>query len=262
MITIRAFQALLPRFETRCQVRDRRRLLRARLHRGGHILKSCRKHQRCQSAMCPVCVRALRRSFITMTLARIKRARQEGQVPRDQIVAFSAVLAEEQHPIGKLHLADLRRINERLQRRHSRAKLPLVFAGADISYNEHSAGHWAPYWQMQVYGVVVGLPRKEVKERLGRNYPPADGVPRPLRVRECTDLPAALSYIIKPMFVRRVSYVDSTGRLNTRKVGLKPSQMQELAIWLGQYPMNFRYVLTGCRRYGDHIECNSSNVKI
>jgi hypothetical protein len=177
-------------------------------------------------------------------------------VPHEHVVAFQAVLGEEQYAVGELHKADLKKLNERLQRRYQRAGLPVVLAGVDISYNEDSTGWWPPYWQMQVYGVVVGMPRVEVKKRLAVNLPISDRIPRPLRVRSCTELAAALSYIIKPMFIRRVSYIDPTGRLNTRKVPIKSVQTRELAVWLDQYPLTARYLLTGCRRYGDRIEPN------
>jgi hypothetical protein len=58
------------------------------------------------------------------------------------------------------------------------------------------------------------------------------------------------------MFIRRVSYVDATGRFNTRKVPIKSAEMRELTVWLDQYPLTARYLLTGCRRYGDRIEPN------
>jgi hypothetical protein len=151
-----------------------------------------------------------------------------------QIVAFSAVLAEERYADGDRHNADLEKINKRIQRRHQRAGLPVVFAGVDISYNEDSRGRWAPHWQLQVYGVYVGADMAEVRNRLAKLYPPNSTTSKPLRVRICRNLPKALSYMIKPYFGRRVSYFDDTGRSNTRKVSLKRRQVQELATWINQ----------------------------
>ena len=74
----------------------------------------------------------------------------------------------------------------------------------------------APFWQGHVYGVVVGIGVEDVKNGIKRLYPRDTSIKRPLRVRECTDVPKALSYAVKPAFVRRVSYVDPrTGRDNT-----------------------------------------------
>jgi len=172
----------------------------------------------------------------------------------EDITAFSFALPEEQYAVGDLHKANLLQINKRLQRRYERAGLPLVLGGVDISLNEDSAGCWSPYWQLQVYGVTVDLPLAEVKKRLAVNLPISERIPRPLRVRDCIEIHQGLSYIIKPMFIRRVSYVDPTGRLNTRKVPIKSAEMRELAVWLDQYPLTARYLLIGCRRYEDRIE--------
>jgi hypothetical protein len=107
---------------------------------------------------------------------------------------------------------------------------------------------------LQDYGVCVGLDTAEVKTRLAKLYPRNNTTPKPLRVRRCKNLALALSYMIKPYFGRRVSYIDGTGRFNTRKVPLKRPQVQELATWIDQYPLTARYALTGCRRYRDQIE--------
>ena len=262
-LQLNAFRDILPEFETRQHARARRDLLvRVLAALGGQApaadklrctLLGCKKLKRCRSAICPVCVRTLRRRFIKAVLKLVPRFMRQSQIADDRIIAFSAVLPEEQYPVGLLHQADLRRINERLQRRHLRLGLPMVFAGVDVSFNEDSAGRWAPYWQLQVYGIVVGLTQEVVKERLAQLHPATDRVCRPLRSRVCKELPDALSYTIKPMFVRRVSYLDRSGRHNTRKVGLKSSQLGELAAWLGQYPVTVRYILTGCRKSGDRI---------
>jgi hypothetical protein len=189
----------------------------------------------------------------------IGQVRTADGITDDQIVAFSAVLREEKYPSGALHNADLKQINERVQRRHQRATLPLVFTGVDVSYNEDSEGRWQPHWQLQVYGVCLGFDMGEVRARLAKQYPANDTTPRPLRVRQCKQLGKALSYMIKPFFGRRVSYLDETGRFNTKKVRLKRPQAQEVATWIDQYPLTARYALTGCRRYGDRIELTPRN---
>jgi hypothetical protein len=252
---------LLPKFETPQQVRERKARLVMDLRAGkrasrsvGRKLRKCRKNSPCGSSLCPRCLRQLRKSFIPGAIQAIDEAGTTNDIPDDQIVAFSAVLAEERYVCGDLHNADLRKINERIQRRHQRAELPLVLAGVDISYNEDSEKRWEPHWQLQVYGVCVGVDMAEVRRRLAKQYPANDTTPKPLRVRRCKNLAEALSYTIKPYFGKRVNYVDKTGRFNTRKVSLKRPQVQELATWINQYLLTARYALTGCRRYGKRIE--------
>jgi hypothetical protein len=256
----------LPNFETLQQVRDRKAIMVKDLRVGkrstrrvGRRLRLCRKAEWCGSPICPRCLRNLRKSFIPSAMTCIDQVCTAESVREDGIVAFSAVLTEERYADGELHNADLKRINERLQRRHQRAELPLVFAGVDISWNEDSEGRWEPHWQLQVYGVCVGVDVAGVTTRLAKLHPANDTTPKPLRVRECENLAKALSYMIKPYFGRRVSYLDDTGRFNTRKVGLKPSQAQELATWIDQYPLTARYALTGCRRYANRIEPTPRN---
>ena len=257
---------ILPGFETAQQARERSDNLIDDLKMGdqatrlvGHKLRSCCKREPCKSPMCHSCVRGLRKSVVPAAINCIDQAQTANGILKRQIVAFSAVLAEERYAAGDLHNADLRKINERIQRRHQRAELPLVFAGVDISYNEDSEERWPSHWQLQVYGVCVGLDLIEIRARLAKQYLGNKTTPRPLRVRRCRNLPKALSYMIKPYFGRRVSYIDDTGRFNTRKVSLKRPQAQELATWIAQYPLTARYALTGCRRYGDRIEPASRN---
>jgi hypothetical protein len=202
----------------------------------GRKLRRCRKDAVCSSPICPRCLRNLRKSFVLGAISCIDQVCTAEGIPEDWIVAFSAVLTEERYADGELHNADLRRINERLQRRHQRAGLPLVFAGVDISYNEDSAGRWEPHWQLHVYGVCVSVDVAEVTTLLARLYPANNTTPKPLRVRHCENLADALSYLIKPYFGRRVSYLDGTGRGSTRgNVPLKRAQAQELATWIDPY---------------------------
>jgi hypothetical protein len=249
-----------PNLETREQARESRDQLVRQLRNGDRStrlladkLANCQKTRRCGLAICPFCVRRLRKGFILDALRLVERLRRRGKLP---ITAFPAASIRDQYPVGQLQKLDLAQINKRIQRQHQRAHFPVVFAGVDISFNEASPPKSPPYWQRQVYGIVVGLGVDAVKAALKRLYPAAPSIPRPLRVRECSDLPAALSYLIKPQFVRRIGYIDDTGRQNTRKCGLKAAEARELALCLGRYQLPLRHALTGCRRYRDRIDLN------
>lgn len=263
-----SWRKLLPRFETRADARQRRDVLVSQLkdggrqqRRAGRRLRRCRSKAPCQQPMCPRCVRELRKSFVPAALICIKQARETCQSYKLPITAFSAVLAEEQHLVGNLGNADLHRINERLQRRHQRCDFPLVFAGVDLSFNTYSDVRKQPYWQFQIYGIVVGLDCDDTKATLAHLYPKTPNTRRPLRVRKCSNLAKALSYIIKPYFSERVSYRDDTGRMNIQTVKLKAAQVRELAPWISQYPLTERYMLTGARRYSDRIEVNQATLQ-
>jgi hypothetical protein len=264
----RSLRTLLPGFETRADARNRRDVLVKHLlggdyhqRRAGHALRRCRATAPCEQPICPRCVRQVRRSFVQAALDCIDHVRRSCQLKNTPITAFSAVLTEEQYAAGDLADADLHRINERLQRRHLRCGFSLVFAGVDLSFNTRSDGLEQPYWQFQVYGVVVGLDCDGTKVALAYLYPKTPNTSRPLRVRKCDDLAKALSYIIKPYFSERVNYRDTTGRMNIHTVRLKPDQIRELAPWLFQYPLTERYLLTGARRYSDRIEVHESTLR-
>jgi hypothetical protein len=258
--TTKLIRKRLPKFETRKDVVERRRKIIRALNRGDRAatkmakkLAKCATGHPCKLSTCPSCVRRLRRGFILDALRLVEKLQRRGKLP---ITAFSAVSMRDQYPVGQLHKLDLPLINKRIQRQHQRARFPLVFAGVDISFNEASPPTSPPYWQAQVYGIVVGLGVDAVKADLKRLYHGGPSVPKPLWVRVCSELPAALSYTLKPQFVRRVSYTDDTGRPNTRKCSLKPAPARELALCLGRYQLPVRYALTGCRHYRDRIDLN------
>jgi len=140
-----------------------------------------------------------------------------------------------------------------VQCQHRRAGFPLVFAGIDLSWNEYIPPKIAPFWQGQVYGVVVGLDAEAVKSAIKHLYPPAASIARPFQATDCSDLPEALSYAIKPAFVRRVSYIDYPRR-PPLKPWLKGPQLREMAMSLGRYKLPVRYALTGCKLYSDRID--------
>jgi len=76
-----------------------------------------------------------------------------------KVIAFSAIPCEDQYREGRLHVADLWSLNERLKKRHERAGFPLVFAGVDVSLNPFDNSTSTRRWQLQVYGVVIGCTR-------------------------------------------------------------------------------------------------------
>lgn len=250
---------LLPDFETEQTAFERQaEIIRARkgedpaATRLAEKLKRCANGRPCNLSMCPICVRRLRASFVLAARRVIRRVQRRRKLP---ITAFCAVPLRDQYRPGRLSQMDLPLINDRVQSQHKRAGLPLVFAGIDLSWNEYIPPKKPPFWQGQVYGVVVGLDVEAVKSAIKRLYPRAASITKPFQATECSDLPEALSYAIKPAFVRRVSYIDYPRR-RPLKPWLKGPQLRELALCLGRYKLPVRYALTGCRRYSDRIELN------
>ena len=244
-----------PKFETKAQALERRAKLVRQLLEGDHSaqqlaakLAGCNRHRRCGSPICHVCVGELRCWFICETIACFNDlSAANPSALRGKVIAFSAIPREDQYRQGKLRVADLLSLNERLKKRHERAGFPLVFAGVDVSLNVFDNSTSTRRWQLQVYGVVIGCTPEQVRTALSGLYPAAKRTPRPLKVNRCNNLAAAVSYAIKPYFGRRVSYIGRNGRRQTRKVPLNSSEIRELAVWIDQYRLADRYLLRGCR---------------
>jgi hypothetical protein len=248
---------LLPNFETAPTAFERQaKIIRAlggddpAAIRVAEKLQQCAKGGSCNLSMCPICVRRLRASFVLAARRVIRRVQRRLKLP---ITAFCAVPFRDQYLPGRLSQMDLPLINDRVQCQHRRAGFPLVFAGIDLSWNEYIPPKIAPFWQGQVYGVVVGLDGEAVKSAIKHLYPPAASIARPFQATYCSDLPEALSYAIKPAFVRRVSYIDYPRR-PPLKPWLKGPQLREMAMSLGRYKLPVRYALTGCKLYSDRID--------
>jgi hypothetical protein len=230
-----------PKFETIKQALKRRNKLARQLQSGDDPAKqlaaallACTSHCRCRSPICPMCVRALRRSFICEAIGCINDLRSANRSAlRDKVVRFSAV-PPDGYPFGDLAGLDLRTLNEKLQKRHERAMFPLVFAGVDISLNVFDNSMSDAYWQPHVYGLVIGRTPDQVHGALSGHYPSGEHSRRPLLVTRCKKLAAVLSYCIKPYFSRRSGYRDDArnGRKNNKRQPLNSSQIRELAVWL------------------------------
>lgn len=169
---------------------------------------------------------------------------------------ISAIPKDLQRPAGQLHTIKLPLVMARLKRQLIRYELgPLPFvAGTDFSYNEDSEERYEPHWQVHFWIYVVGPMFKLEKDGLTRFFPADLTVPKPTMVKPVTDEMEAVSYLWKSVFHRRVTYVDSNGRLNTRKVPLKPDQEREIRVYLDQYAPTDRLCLNGLQRRGCRYE--------
>lgn len=173
-------------------------------------------------------------------------------------VVISAIPKDLQRPPGHLHDINLPLAMARLKRqviRHELASLPFI-AGADFSFNEdgREQKRFASHWQMHLWIYVMADEFELEPKGLKRFFPTDITVPKPIMMKPVTDEIEAVSYLWKSVFCRRVTYVDSTGRLNTRKVPLKPDQDRELRVYLDQYAATDRLCMSGLQRRGCRYE--------
>ncbi len=126
--------------------------------------------------------------------------------------------------------------------------------GVDLSFNESSEGKWASHWQPHFYAVVLSANEpKQVKAELGKFFPADESVRVPVHVKRLNDPMRPVSYLWKPFFQRRVSYIATNGRLAARKLPLRPDQVREVALFFGEKAPTERLLFTGIRRRGQHL---------
>lgn len=174
---------------------------------------------------------------------------------------FEADVPGERYPMGRLNRINLPEINHLIKGQLKALRLPLVFAGVNISLIEDRLSKTAPFWQARVSGVVVAFSARRARKALKELYPADRWEQYPEGYSGCT-LPEALSKIVRPECVRELESLypwmgAATHRgfaTMTKYVALRPPQMREFARWLGHYQMSVRYALIGCRLNKDRME--------
>ena len=166
-------------------------------------------------------------------------------------------------PPGKLDELALPAMKDRLRKQLVRRGLGhvAVIGSIDFSFNEDAehrwSSHWQPHWQL----AVTGCSERDLIGALKAHFPADDAAPRPIYTSAIQDPIEQLSYLLKPFFSRRVSYIDDQGQANTRNAPLKPQQLTEIAVFMAQYEMTDRLFLQNVRRYGARLVPNASIVR-
>lgn len=241
-------------FESIGAVNLRRLSYAASLSRGNEesrgvakCLQGCNRRVKCGSSACPSCMRQERIRLLN-TAAQIRNA-----VP----LAFSP-FAVTLIPTGRwaaseqLHDVDLRVAKRTFGRAIQRADAEnsIWLGGIDISRNEENRRRW---WQLHLQAVVWTDDGSALRRQLAHRFRKAPTIPRPIVLKPVFDLEGAITYAFKSLFVRRVTYVDETGRQNARKVGLNSSELRALLVWLDRYHSADRVFLRGARRRGTSV---------
>jgi hypothetical protein len=196
----------------------------ARAKKLAEQLGRCVHGRPCNLSICPICLRRFRKSFI---LGAVTFIEELGMGPELPFIEFSGVSVSYRGDLrDSLDRIDLRQINKRIRDQHKRAGFPLAFTGVEISLNEDRQDYDDPFWQAQVYGVVVGLGIEAVESAIKREYPSEASISMPLQVRKCLNSAVALNDAIKPEFVRRASCMDDAGRRYIHNCRLKKTQIK------------------------------------
>lgn len=263
---------LLDKFESVHDARTRKAALVAHL-RSAHSsnlaarLATCdlpgRRRDYCLSAGCPVCLRAMRRWFYSATKAvadRIELRQDSGHL------VATVIPSNLQFAPGQLSKLNLLTLRSHVWRSLAKANISTpVIGGVDVSFNEDARGIVAPHWQVHVAFAVLGAgsdaaARKQLVKAIGAGFDLEPTAKEPLKVQQLKNPAEQLSYLLKALFLRRVSIIDKRGHRNTlpNPPGLKRPQLVELSEWLATHALTDRLILYRARRVGIKIVANVS----
>ncbi|MCQ1573489.1 hypothetical protein NFO65_22440 [Neorhizobium galegae] len=225
-------------------------------------LGSCSPTSPCASSACGSCNRAFRLRF----------CQQVAEVlGESEIVQVSLIPRSSRVERGALREFDLATWAGSRQRSFARALPPEArfLGGIDISFNEFENAN--PHWCFHLLGYMImpkgaGMKlrrrRDRIRASIAKHCPPlpseVDGMrQRPLLLRYLTfgEATAKASYLHKPIFPRRSSYMDTrrdTGNTfrNSADEPLRVRDHIELSLLLDRHPLGSRLILKGFRRHG------------
>jgi hypothetical protein len=158
---------------------------------------------------------------------------------------------------GKIRGKGPDEVREEVRRIISNAGISLFLGGLDASYNEDSrldiSVRFAEHWSWHVFGIAPTQEiTPEVYKRLHRGFESSPAVPKPIWTKPFDGRDAALMYIMKPNFCRRVTAFrkelgKNDRRRVTRKRPLRPWQAEAIRSILSELCVEDRLVLVGAK---------------
>jgi hypothetical protein len=245
---------LLPGFETvEDTLASRNHLVRALRQRGAGMVadrleRCCEKIANitapCLSGACRRCTRE-RRRWLYSEMSNLLAWRNGRGVIATIVPSGACAMA------GELGRIDLQRLGNELQELLAKVSSLPVVGAFDVSFNEvagssreSASAHYQAHAAVAILGSTA---RSLLRSRLVRTFESAgaldDLARRPLVVQPLNDAPRQLSYLLKGIFARRLSILDSRGRANTLSFPLKALQAAEIAEWLDSHTFRDRLIL-------------------
>lgn len=159
---------------------------------------------------------------------------------------------------GELEEFGVRRAHQWLSRRLSRLGSSIVAVGAferSLNFELDGSMHWAG----EIHVVVAGATDDELAEAL--KIKSAKKWDTPVMILPVDDLKRQVGYATKRRPVRRIAYVDETGRQNRRELPLTPKEQAEHDEWLAGLRLGSRVATYGCRRNGTKLHRTTPRSK-
>jgi hypothetical protein len=208
-------------------------------------LNKCRRHHRCLTEACRVCVREFRISWVGEAIKIIAQ--------RSHWVSCSVITEGFLVPYGSLSKFDLsgaiKRIRKRLQRSEIRGRI--VLGGLDLSLNLEQNKMIG--WQLHLHLLIEGANDSRLEAAVRKAFPPEPTAHAPYNFAQVSDPLEVVTYAYKALIERRSGFVGNDGKHRIKNLPLKGADIRELAPFLSKYKVGARLVLAGVRRNGQRL---------
>lgn len=216
-----------------------------RRRRAARPLMTCRKHHRCRTEACRVCMWEVR---LWWAGEAVRIVLQRPYWTRCSVITKGLLV-----PYGQLAKFDLtaavKRIRKRLQRSGISGKI--VLGGLDVSLNIEN--NVITGWQFHLYLIVEGQNDERLRQAVRDAFPPEPTAHVPYDFAQITDPLDVITYSYKAEIKRRSGYVGNDGRHRIADQPLKGVDIRELAPFLSKYKVGARLILCGVRRNGQRL---------
>ena len=170
-------------------------------------LAACRPKHRCKSSACPECAEANQRCFTQLTRRYLKGTAS--------IVCVTIAPADGAVTPGGLSTSELERFIRRTKEKLARASVEIFIGAVDWSMNESKNGTHQPFWLQHIHGLAVVNDIKATKRTLKKRFPKSPNLHRPVSVKEWDGETAAIRYVLKGIYQRRIS-IDNGKQFNKK----------------------------------------------
>lgn len=207
------------------------------------LLKKCRKSERCNLAVCPVCMRRFRSMYLQQTKSLFS---SEGDVHLATLIP-----PKKQYPLGQLMEFQPGNFIERIRKQFSRTDTPGVVVTGMIDIDLQVFPHTErqkPFWQPHLH-ILTNEEGKDAANQLRKTvYRPSELVRKPMLIKKATSFAGASTYTVKNIGKRRYNMRSERTRNTTTKDHLKREEYSELVCWWARYQPEELMLRIGVRR--------------
>ncbi len=166
--------------------------VRPELHEIAERLKFCMPGDRCLSAACPECSRALQRFFVF----------ECQKLLRPESSCVVSVIDSKMSNRLQLSKVSMRGLVNRTRSILRESEVALAVGGIDLSFNEDQIGRFESHWCAHLWFLLPSEKRQKWEGGLRDANPSNDEAPRPVKIQKWDGRSEALAYALKSEFKR------------------------------------------------------------